>query len=466
MIPDYSVVWNYPYKKDYAGTTATVTINGPGINRTDLFEYPNNVCFQPFQPSGNYTWSVMVDGMSGGLSTFQVDDDILPLNDRSVDTTMQGTILPTKQKFLDVKRNHVAFIRFEVPPSVQGEWDIDLNLFVREVHSLESGIVIYKYDQEGWRESNNGMNIGVIDHGLGTALDTSFSLDPSSSVLIDMDDVITDPGEYSFALGVIDSSDHVSFYSNEANHYFSKYTPFPIYYPSLSFTPSMDSVDIVLTAPVNDTTIAMNASSDDSIQFEWDFSHRVDVNILEYHLVIGLPYSNGTREMDTTYLEYHTQENHAKIGKDDLLDMLMGVNLSQGIFTWTVTGDMGTSEMLSIATSRFNTVMNEQGHEITFPNEYKLYKNFPNPFNPSTTISYDLKEWSLVRINIYDLLGRNILDLEQRIKPPGHHTFKFHSKDRKGFKLPSGIYFYQLIVNDSMNKKELFSETEKMMIVK
>ena len=76
--------------------------------------------FSPFQPSGNYTWSVMVDGKSGGLWTFQVDNDIYPLNDRSVDTTAQGRILPTKQQFLDVKHNQVAFIRFEVPPSVKG----------------------------------------------------------------------------------------------------------------------------------------------------------------------------------------------------------------------------------------------------------------------------------------------------------------------------------------------------------
>ena len=91
----------------------------------------------------------MVDGKSGGLWTFQVDNDIYPLNDRSVDTTAQGMILPTKQQFLDVKHNQVAFIRFEVPPSVKGEWDIDLNLYVAEVYRLESGIIIYNYDQEG-----------------------------------------------------------------------------------------------------------------------------------------------------------------------------------------------------------------------------------------------------------------------------------------------------------------------------
>ena len=465
VIPDYSVVWNYPYKKDYIGTTATVTINGPGINRTELFNYPNNVCFQPFQPSGNYTWSVMVDGKSGGLWTFQVDNDIYPLNDRSVDTTAQGKILPTKQQFLDVKHNQVAFIRFEVPPSVQGEWDINLNLYVAEVHRLESGIVIYNYDKKGWGESNNEMNIGVMDHALGTALDTIFSLDPTSGVLIDMDDVISEPGEYSFALGVIDSLDHVSFYSNEANN-FSKFTPYPIYYPSLSFAPSVDSIDIVLTTPVNDTTIAMNVSSDDSIQFEWNFSHGVDVDIQEYHLVIGLPYATETNDMDTSYIELYTQDNQAKVSKSDLLSMLMGVNLSQGLFTWTVTGDMGDGEMQAITSNRFSTSMNESDFEGTVPDKFKLYDNFPNPFNPSTTISYDLKQWSLVKIDIYDLLGRNVLSIRETIKTPGQHSFQFYGTDQIGQKLSSGIYFYNLTVKEPMNKKEVFSGTKKMMIVK
>ena len=465
VIPDYSVVWNYPYKKDYIGTTATVTINGPGVNRTELFDYPNNVCFQSFQPSGNYTWSVMVDGKSGGMWTFQVDNDIYPLNDRSVDTTAQGMILPTKQQFLDVKHNQVAFIRFEVPPSVKGEWDIDLNLYVAEVYRLESGIIIYNYDQEGWGESNNEMNIGMLDHVLGTALDTLFSLDPTSSVLIDMDDVITGPGEYSFALGVIDTSDHVSFYSNEANN-FSKFTPYPIYYPSLSFAPSVDSIDIVLTTPVNDTTIAMNVSSDDSIQFEWNFSHGVNVDIQEYHLVIGLPYATETNNMDTSYIELYTQDNQAKVSKSDLLSMLMGVNLPQGLFVWTVTGNMGNGEMQAITSNRFSTSINESDFEGTVPDKFKLYDNFPNPFNPSTTISYDLKQWSLVKIDIYDLLGRNVLSIGETIKPPGQHSFQFYGTDQIGQKLSSGIYFYNLTVKEPMSKKEVFSGTKKMMIVK
>jgi hypothetical protein len=166
---------------------------------------------------------------------------------------------------------------------------------------------------------------------------------------------------------------------------------------------------------VNDTTIAMNVSSDDSIQFEWNFSHGVDVDIQEYHLVIGLPYATETNNMDTSYIELYTQDNQAKVSKSDLLSMLMGVNLPQGLFVWTVTGNMGNGEMQAITSNRFSTSINESDFEGTVP---------------------------------------------------GQHSFQFYGTDQIGQKLSSGIYFYNLTVKEPMNKKEVFSGTKKMMIVK
>jgi len=466
VIPDYSVVWNYPYKKDYTGTTATVMINGPGVNRIETFQYPNNVCFQAFQPRGNYTWSVTVDGRSGGTWSFQVDNDIYPLSDRSVDTTSHEIILSTKQWSLEVFKNNIAFIRFEVPPSIRGNWDIDLNLYVEDVDQLANGIVLYRYDQQGWSEKNDDVNIGIIDHTLGPPIDTLFALQPESPVTLDMNSVIIQPGEYCFALGVIDSNDHVSFYSNEKMFSHLGYTPYPSYWPSLSFTPSIDSVDIVLSTPEDDSTIVLNGSSDDSLRFQWSFSHDMEVDILNYHFTIGLPYAANTRDMDTLFMELDVPENTVSISEEDLLDMLIETNLSQGVFVWDVSGTMASGEMIAIASHSFNTVIDDPNHESIFPDEYRLYHNYPNPFNPSTIISYDLMTWSRVSLDIFDILGRNIMTLEKSLKAPGRHMTQWYGKDSKGLKMPTGVYFYRLIVQDIISGKKAFEKTEKMMVVK
>jgi len=225
-------------------------------------------------------------------------------------------------------------------------------------------------------------------------------------------------------------------------------------------------VDIVLSSPEDDSTIVLNGSSDDSLRFQWSFSHDMEVDIINYHLTIGLPYAANARDMDTLFMELDVPENTVSISEKDLLDMLIEANLSQGVFVWDVSGIMASGEMVAIESHSFNTVIDDPNHESIFPGEYKLYHNYPNPFNPSTIISYDLKAWSRVSLDIFDILGRSIMTLEKSIKAPGRHTTQWYGKDSKGLKMPSGVYFYRLIVQDIMSGKKAFEKTEKMMVVK
>jgi len=469
VIPDHSVVWNYPYKRDYFGTVANVTINGPGVNRSETFQYPNNVFFQAFQPRGIYTWSVTVDGASGGTWSFQVDNDIYPLSDRSIDTTMHEVILSTKQTTLEVFKNNIAFIRFEVPPSILGNWDIDLNLFVEDVDRLTNGIVLYRYDQQGWSEKNDDVNIGIIDHTLGPPIDTLLSLEPGSPISLNMNNVISGPGEYSFALGVIDSNDRVSFYSNEATYTLAisqGYTPYPSFWPSLSFIPSLDSVNVVLSVPPDDSTIVLNNTSGDSVLFEWRFSHAVEVDVESYLLRVGLPYPSTMRDMDTLFIEESVSENRVSISKHDLLNMLVEANLSEGVFEWDVTGTLATGDMVAVASHSFSTVMDDPNYESIFPDRYWLYHNYPNPFNPVTMISYDLKAWSRITLQVFDILGRSIMTLENGLKAPGRHHTQWNGRDIGGAQMASGVYFCQIVAQDPITGKQAYTHTEKMMIVK
>jgi photosystem II stability/assembly factor-like uncharacterized protein len=83
-------------------------------------------------------------------------------------------------------------------------------------------------------------------------------------------------------------------------------------------------------------------------------------------------------------------------------------------------------------------------------NSYSLFQNYPNPFNPFTTISYTVKELSLVQIKVYDVLGNEIISLVNNEKQKGNYSIKFDGSD-----LPSGVYLYSLRVNDFLDCKKM-----------
>jgi hypothetical protein len=89
--------------------------------------------------------------------------------------------------------------------------------------------------------------------------------------------------------------------------------------------------------------------------------------------------------------------------------------------------------------------------EIT---EYALYANYPNPFNPSTNIVFDLPEAAPVTLVVYDVLGREVVTLVDQNQTAGRHMVTFDASD-----LASGIYFYMIKSND-------FRAMKKMVLVK
>lgn len=83
-----------------------------------------------------------------------------------------------------------------------------------------------------------------------------------------------------------------------------------------------------------------------------------------------------------------------------------------------------------------------------------LYQNYPNPFNPTSKISYSISQPSIVSIIIYDILGKKVATLVNEEKKAGYYTKEFSAPN-----LSSGIYFYQLRVNN-------FIETKKMILLR
>lgn len=94
-----------------------------------------------------------------------------------------------------------------------------------------------------------------------------------------------------------------------------------------------------------------------------------------------------------------------------------------------------------------------------FPAQVLLRQNFPNPFNPTTTIEYDLARTALVELSIFDVLGRKVASLFQGTKPPGTHIVEWNGRDATGSEARSGVYFYRLNVDG-------FNISRKMLLLK
>jgi hypothetical protein len=88
------------------------------------------------------------------------------------------------------------------------------------------------------------------------------------------------------------------------------------------------------------------------------------------------------------------------------------------------------------------------------PTAFKLYDNYPNPFNPATTIKYDIPRTSLVKITVYDLLGRQVEMLVNEKQEPGSYDIQWNASN-----YASGAYFYKL-------ETAAYTEIKKMILVK
>jgi plastocyanin len=77
------------------------------------------------------------------------------------------------------------------------------------------------------------------------------------------------------------------------------------------------------------------------------------------------------------------------------------------------------------------------------PEMFALEQNYPNPFNPSTVIRYDIPTNAIVKISIYDMLGREVATLVNGNQMAGHYNVTFNAKN-----LPSGVYLYSLHAGD------------------
>ncbi len=97
-----------------------------------------------------------------------------------------------------------------------------------------------------------------------------------------------------------------------------------------------------------------------------------------------------------------------------------------------------------IKTSDGQSWTKEIAFTISPPKEFHLYDNFPNPFNPTTKIAFELPVASKVKLIIYDALGREVRILTDDEYPAGYNELTWDGRNEIGTMVSSGVYFYRI----------------------
>ena len=129
---------------------------------------------------------------------------------------------------------------------------------------------------------------------------------------------------------------------------------------------------------------------------------------------------------------------------------------ADGFVPQTVEGVVVTQNQTTTVNFIMSVVSNED--QVIPVAATELIGNYPNPFNPETTIRYSVKEPSSIRIEIYNSKGQRVRTLVNETQPTGWYNVVFNGKDDQGKPVASGIYFYRMSAGS-------YTSTRKMILM-
>jgi hypothetical protein len=181
----------------------------------------------------------------------------------------------------------------------------------------------------------------------------------------------------------------------------------------------------------------------DTLNNRWGDTYRLNINSVAYKVKVTDIYytwKGGLDEFpwispDGKTLYFTSNRDRVKIDSNSAAADIYVSHL--------IVDDNGDSVTAVSETNRKNST-----------NSLRLLPNYPNPFNPSTKISFSLETPGHIKIIIYDNLGRKVRKLADSYFPSGSNTVTWDGRDEEGNNLPSGVYYYSLLTDkDNIVKK-------------
>lgn len=269
-----------------------------------------------------------------------------------------------------------------------------------------------------------------------------------------------------------------------------------------TFLPAVDDIldSLIIEFPIDTSRLYITGLSMGS-QMTWGFIYRQNL----HRFAAAIPMSGGVPQVlnelqitQTPIWAFHGDQD-VTVSVQTTRDMMSAIENAgyQVRYIKSQLGDIGlTNEALdSLLAAGVNHIYTEYegaGHDIwsqsyddpilhrwlfsqkkesgpvnvesqtisTIPTLYKLYVNYPNPFNPQTRIKFELSKASQITLKIFDVLGKEIRTLIDQFQNAGSYSVDWDGKDKLGEQVASGIYLYRMQVNGNI------AQSRKMMLLK
>ena len=205
-----------------------------------------------------------------------------------------------------------------------------------------------------------------------------------------------------------------------------------------------------------DTVFLSDQKLFEDYYLSWTKSFDIDGDSVEYLVYCQV----GQNEAEKIH---NTNEEATLIPYNAIYeDVLVKNNLSAATIRFNIKSTDGVDTVAISGQDKILYVIRAGAlsiYESGIPTDYKLHSNFPNPFNATTTIRYDLPVNTSLDIIIYDITGREIRRFSLNNKMAGYHYINWDGKNQEGYPVASGIYLYQMHSN-------YFMKTRRMLLLK
>ena len=207
-----------------------------------------------------------------------------------------------------------------------------------------------------------------------------------------------------------------------------------------------------MISPENNYQLFIQESNENqSLLFRWEISE--DEN--EDNLIYYISFDNEDFLIDSI----ETSDSEIEIPFSHFIDALLLNDLNSVTTLW----DVSVTDSFEVVASNngpFSLFIDIEGmlnikNNNLIPDIYALYQNYPNPFNPVTTIKYNLPEDALVKVVIFDVMGRKVKTLMNEIQSSGYHSILWNSTNDMGEDISAGMYIYTILAGEYRSSKKM-----------